>query len=378
MLLFHWCRLASIAGLCWAQAAGAAPVAEFVVGQSLPLTGQHATLGRQLRLGADVLFAHVNATGGILGTRIRHVVLDDAYESQATVRNTRQLVQDEQASALMGYPQAQGVRAVLDQKLLAPGVPLLGAVTGAEALRQPMHPQVFHVRASLNSEADQLVRHLATLGVTRIAMLHTADIEGLDALESTRAALARKRLPLVGVAEITSEPGGADKAVLVLRASKPQAIVLMAPASVAAAFTKVLRTSGETAHLVGFSRVDHQQMLALAGSSATRGMGFAQVVPYPYAASKPLAREYQSMLATYGPMDAAPSYAGFEAFIGAKVLVEALRRADGWGPGGVVTVLEQLGALDLGGFVVRYSKGERQGSRYVDFTVLGSEGQLLH
>jgi hypothetical protein len=43
----------------------------------------------------------------------------------------------------------------------------------------------------------------------------------------------------------------------------------------------------------------------------------------------------------------------------------------------VATALEQLGTLDLGGFVVRYGRGERQGGRYVDFTVLGSEGQLL-
>jgi hypothetical protein len=43
----------------------------------------------------------------------------------------------------------------------------------------------------------------------------------------------------------------------------------------------------------------------------------------------------------------------------------------------VATALEQLGTLDLGGFVVRYGRGERQGARYVDFTVLGSEGQLL-
>ena len=378
MQQFPWRRLAPAVFMCWAQGAGAAPAVELTIGQSLPLTGEYAILGQQLRLGADVLFAHVNATGGIQGARIRHVVLDDAYEPHATVRNTRQLVQDELASALMGYPQAQGVQAVLEQRLLIPsGVPLLGPATGAEGLRQPGHPQVFHVRAGLESEADALVGHLATLGVARIAMLHAPGPEGLDALAAIRAALARKKLPLAGTAEATPGQGGVEKAVQVLRALKPEAVVLMAATPLAAAFAKAWRVSGETAHLLGFSRVNHQQLVALAGNSATRGMGFAQVVPYPYAASRPLAREYLTLLATYGPMDAVPSYPGFESFIAAKVLVQALRRADGGAPVRVAAALEQMGVLDLGGFVVRYAKGERQGSRFVDFTVLGSEGQLL-
>ncbi len=374
---FPWRRLACAALLCWAQVAGAAPVAELVVGQSLPLAGESASLGRQLRLGADVLFAHVNATGGIAGMRIRHVVLDDADDPQAVVRNTRQLVQGERAGVLMGYPQAQGVRAVLAQKLLAPvGVALLGPATGAEDLRQPGHPQVFHVRAGLASEAGQLAGHLATLGVERIAMLYAADDpQGEGALDALRAVLARKGRVLAGAAAIGPLPDGTAQAVQALRALKPQAIVLMAPALRAAAFARAWRASGETAHLLGFSRVDHQQVLALAGSAVARGMGFTQVVPYPYAGSSPLAREYRALLAVYGPMDAAPGYAGFEAFIGAKVLVEALQRAGG--AGSVAAALEQLGMLDLGGFVVRYGKDERQGSHYVDFTVTGSEGQLL-
>jgi len=375
---FFWRRLVVIGGLCGALSAGAAPVAELVVGQSLPLSGEQAALGRQLRLGADLWFAHVNATGGIQGTAIRHVVLDDAFDPASVVRNTRQLVQQEQVSVLMGYPQAQGVRALLTQKLLAvSGVPLLGPATGAGWLREPVHPQVFPVRAGHAGEAEHLAGHLATLGARRIAMVHAADEDGLGAVDALRAALTRKGLTLAGAA--TLGPEGPDAAVTALRALRPEAIVLMAPTRHVAAFAKAYRGTGETAQLLSFARADHQEVLTQVGPTVARGMGFTQVVPYPYGGARPLVREYRALLATYGPMDAAPSYAGFEAFIAAKVLVEALRRAGGtaWSPGRVATALEQLGTLDLGGFVVRYGRGERQGGRYVDFTVLGSEGQLL-
>lgn len=378
MQQFFWRRLVVIGGLCGALSAGAAPMVELVVGQSLPLSGEQAALGRQLRLGADLWFAHVNATGGIQGTPIRHVVLDDAFDPSRVVRNTRQLVQQEQVSVLMGYPQAQGVRAVLAQKLLTvSGVPLLGPATGADWLREPVHPQVFPVRTGHVGEAEHLAGHLAMLGARRITMLHAADEDGFGAQDALRAALARKGLALAGAAAFG--PSGADGAVLALRAWQPEAVVLMAPAPQVAAFAKAWRGAGETAHLLSFARADHQEVLAQAGTSAARGMGFTQVVPYPYGGARPLVREYRGLLATYGPMDAAPSYAGFEAFIAAKVLVEALRRAGGtaWTPGRVATALEQLGTLELGGFVVRHARGERHGARYVDFTVLGSEGQLL-
>jgi hypothetical protein len=60
------------------------------------------------------------------------------------------------------------------------------------------------------------------------------------------------------------------------------------------------------------------------------------------------------------------------------VLAEGLRRA---GPAptrtAVLTALDQLDTLDLGGFRVHYGKGSREGSRYVDVAVIGKEGQFL-
>lgn len=371
---------AAFIGLCHLQSVAAKPVAEIVVGQSLPLTGTNSDLGRQLRLGADVLFAHINATGGIRGSNVRLVVLDDAYETQRVVRNTRHLVEVEQVSVLMGFPQALGVRDALRQDfLLDSGVPMLGPVTGVEWLREPGHPQVFHVRAGHANEAEHLTGHLITLGVRRIAMLHMRDEEGRSALDAMRAALTRKGLSLTGAVPFAQEDVGVGRVVQAVQALQPEAIVIKAPASLVAAFAKVYRGAGEAAYLVNLSGTSHEEVLAQIGAVVARGMSFAQVVPYPFGVARPLVREYGALLSTYGPMDAAPSYAGFEAFIGAKVLVEALRRsgATTWKPGGVAEALEQLGTLDMGEFMVRYSKTERKGSRYMDFTVLGSEGRLL-
>ena len=64
--------------------------------------------------------------------------------------------------------------------------------------------------------------------------------------------------------------------------------------------------------------------------------------------------------------------------MGAKVLVEALRRA-GLNPtrSQVVKALESMDSYDAGGITVNYSPSNRIGSRYVEVTVIGSTGKLL-
>ena len=96
-----------------------------------------------------------------------------------------------------------------------------------------------------------------------------------------------------------------------------------------------------------------------------------------YRPQLPVVREYQSLLKKYAP-EAEVNYTSFEQFLGAKVLVEALRGA---GPAPtrakVIKALESLQNYDLGGITLGYSPTNRIGSRYVEVTVIGSNGRLM-
>ena len=102
-------------------------------------------------------------------------------------------------------------------------------------------------------------------------------------------------------------------------------------------------------------------------------------MPYPYSGMLPITREYLKLMKQYAPEDQAINFMGFEGFIGAKIAVEALRRA---GPNPtrkrVVDALKSMGELDLGGIAVNYGPKERLGWRGVDLTIIGSGGKLLH
>jgi ABC-type branched-subunit amino acid transport system substrate-binding protein len=85
-------------------------------------------------------------------------------------------------------------------------------------------------------------------------------------------------------------------------------------------------------------------------------------------------REY---LRAIGDSGQTPSFYGLQGFIEAKVIVEAVRRAPTpLTRQGLVTALESLGELDVGGMTVKFTPKSREGARFVDLTVVGSEGQL--
>ena len=73
--------LTLVGGAALALIASAAHAqASWVVGQSAPLTGGNAAMGRDLRDGAAAYFKLVNARGGVAGKPIELVTLDDAND----------------------------------------------------------------------------------------------------------------------------------------------------------------------------------------------------------------------------------------------------------------------------------------------------------
>ena len=71
-------------------------------GQSAAFSGPARELGLNMRLGIEAAFAEVNGRGGVQGRRLELTYLDDAYEPEAAITNTIQLIEGERVFALIG------------------------------------------------------------------------------------------------------------------------------------------------------------------------------------------------------------------------------------------------------------------------------------
>ncbi|MEO7642769.1 MAG: ABC transporter substrate-binding protein [Ramlibacter sp.] len=350
-----------------------------MIGQVAPLTGTIAGTGDEYVAGGAAYFAHVNANGGIYGRKIRVVVKDDSYKPDQTLALTRQLLAEDKPIALFGFVGTGNVLALNKNKVLEDaGIALLAPYTGAQDLREPMNPNIFHIRASYADETARMVEHLHTIGLRRFAVMYQDDPFGKSGLAGAEAAL--QKLGLKSVAKggyDRTKPEEVDSAVAAIAPADPDAIIMVSVNRASAAFIRKMREKGSKARLFSISVVNFKELLKNAGEDNARGIGISQVMPYPYSTLAPVAREFQGLMKQYQP-EKVVSYASMESFIAAKILVEAIRRAGG-NPTRekVISQLEKMNNYDAGGFKVSFSPENRVGSKFVEVTVIGPHGKLM-
>lgn len=364
-LVVRWARACcAVLALAACSIAGAqAPAGPIVLGQSVALTGAGAALAVPFQQGAKLYFDRVNAAGGIVGRPVELLTLDDTGAPAAAAANTQKLMA-QNPLALFGYYGSPQVTAsyklIKDSDLL-----LFAPMAGGDEFRGAVYSNVFTLRPGYAEESAALMRHAATLGARKLALLHGADSESQTALESAENTLNGLGANLVFKGPITAP----DKAL----AAKPESFLVIGDASAAAAAIRELRTQGFRGPIYGFSNTG-ESLLAEQLGKAGAGVVVVRGVPRSDNARLAIVRDLQA--------DAAAAKLGkpnvymLEGYIAAQVMTEALRRM-----GKDITrarlrkTLEGMEELNLGGFRVHFA-GDRVASRLLELGLIDGQGRV--
>ena len=359
----------ALASICVAGAIASTPAVaqNIVIGQSAPLTGAAADIGRDIRDGALAWFERVNASGGINGRRIMLMTLDDANDKARAADNAKTLA-DRGAIALFGFASATlSVNAIPIAERA--GLAFFAPFTGSMSIRDK--PPVFTIRASYRDETERIVLHQKSVGATSLIVLHYDDEVGRVNYETVAAVVsAGGGAKPKGIA--VKRGGKVDGTVLdVISADNPHYVLATTQSPPVVELLKMMTEKGRPTPIVALSFVNPDELVSSAGAAA-RGTIVAQVVPTPRAVANPnftVVKDCADALTTLN--GATLNYTTLESCIAAKVLVEAIRRA---GPlanrASVLKGLESLGRLDVGGFFVTLTPGSHHGSKWVDLSIL--------
>ena len=168
-------------------------------GQSAAFSGPAQELGKNMRLGIEAAFAEANRDGGVAGRRIDLVTLDDAYEPEAAVTNTQQLIESDGVFALIGEVGTPTSRSATPVAADA-RVPFIAPFTGAAFLRDPSWNNIINLRGSYNQETEEIVaRLIADRGIDRIAVLFQDDSFGRAGYRGVLQALDRRQMEPVAI-----------------------------------------------------------------------------------------------------------------------------------------------------------------------------------
>ena len=368
------CGLAACLFLASAPAAGQSPIVVHHIG---PFTGVLAASNKEAVDGARLFLNGYNGRGGLQGRPVRLVTLDDAQDPQRTKEHFDSLVTGDKLLALL-MP-----RTTPSMEILLPGValhrvPVIGPQTGASFVNQPPQRELFTLRASYQKEAETAIRQQHSIGMRSFGLLLADDAFGRDTLLGIERTMKELQLTPLVTAKIDNRKPDVAEPVRQMLAQRPQVVLLIVSSKAASDFIKGYRAAGATATFISLSNTSNNDYVRALGDEA-RGAIVMQVMPSPFSGATALARDYGAAAAKG---QQAISYAGLYGFATAKLLTLGLARASRE-PGGEITreglvqALESLGEVDLGGFRVRYGRGERTGSSFVDSTIITHEGRFM-
>ncbi len=367
--------VATLSGATVALADPGVEAGKVTFGQSAALDGPAAALGQGMKLGIEAAFAEANAAGGVEGRQLELVSVDDGYEPERAIENTKSLIEIDQVFALIGAvgtPTSKAAQPIATAAM----VPYIGPFTGAGFLRDPSHGNVVNYRASYGQETEAWVKHLTEdLQYDRIALLYQDDSFGRVGQSGVTAALEKRGMELVAEGSYKRNTTAVKSALLTIKKAKPQAVVMVGAYKPVAEFIKLAKKIKMDATFVNISFVGSSALAQELGEDGD-GVVITQVVPFPWDGSNPLISRYQAAIQSVSG-DAAPGYVSLEGYIVGRIAIEGLKRA-----GGDVTRDSFLSAfhdgatLDLDGLKLSYGAEDTQGSDDVYLTIIKSDGSF--
>lgn len=347
-----------------------------LIGQSGVFSGPISAPALQYRAGAQIHFDEVNARGGVNGRKITLISYDDKFDPKLGAANTKKLLDEDKVFALFGFVGTGTILGSMPQ-IDEHRIPMVGAVSGTDALRSPQMKLIFHTRASYGQETEKMIEQLKTTGVKSIAVAYQDDPFGKGGLKSTQDAFLRQGVkPVIEAPIDMGKLDALGPMVAKLSQSQPEAIILITAGKASSRFIREYLKTGFRPQFFGVSVMSAKDLFADLGADA-HGIVIAQVAPSPLRTSLGISKEFLAAARKANSKDI--SYNSLEGYMTAKVLVEGLRRAGkDLSREKLIAALETLQQYDLGGFVVDFSRGKRAGSSFVDLSIISKNGEFLH
>ena len=373
--------LALIAGLAAFSGIAAEPGIDserILFGQSAALTGPASGLGQAMRAGIEAAFSEANRNGGVHGRRLELISLDDGYEPEAAIDNTRTLINEREVFALIGAVGTPTARSSVPVAAAA-GVPYIAPFTGAPFLRDGQWRNVINLRASYYQETEAMMEFLTRRGLTRVAVAYQDDSFGRAGFRGAQLAMDRRGLEPAATAVYPRNTVAVKTTLLDVMEGEPEAVIIVgAPAPVAAFLNWGSKLELDMVFMTTSFAGGNALIQNLSRESlGSAGLLMTQVVPPLIGDALPVVQDYLSALKATSP-DAEPGFVSLEGYLAGRMAAVAMEQC---GPDPrrdqVLPMLRDAGRIDLGGFSLEFGSEDYQGSDAVYLTRVSPEGEYL-
>ena len=328
---------------------------EVKVGMTCGLTGTLAPYMKVLVEGMHVAIDKVNAGGGVHGRKIKHIVVDDAYDAPAAFENAKKLVNQEKVFAILGGAGTATSKAFIPF-LAERGVPFLFPITGGLG-----HNKVyFNVRATYLTETDSLVEFaIKSFPGKSVGVFYQDDAFGVAGRNGVAKVLAQHGLKLAGEGKYDRTSFDIAPGIAEILKTKPDIVYLQTLPRQALEFIKATASAGYRPTVLATSIVNSADLIKVLGKDATN-IFVSQVLPTPADTQYALARDFVADMQAAGKDASDPT--AMEGYTAVRVFAEALKRSGkNLTRQRFIDAMEGMANVDVGGLKLNFSKNKHFG-----------------
>jgi branched-chain amino acid transport system substrate-binding protein len=364
---------------CLSMPAFSAPK-EIFIGSVVPLSGNSAAIGKPLSEGASACFDMINANGGLNGYQIRFEQKDDQSNPKLTVTKTQELLAAYPLVAMVNTVGSLANATLIESGVLKrANIALVGPRDGSSAVREMKSPHHYFLIAGIAAEADKIIKVSATIGRKRLIAVYSDDGSGREALKQIQRAAAEHGSALV--AHYPVPPGGNEIPEIAKKIAGDNSVhqvLVYGVTPLVAQLYKEVKTLRPALPVTSFATTSHAAIVDLLGPEASRGLMLTQVT-YPPSSALQVMKDFRSAMDMLQIPEIRQNSLHLEGFLAARVVVEAIKKAQGAPTReGVIAALDQMNKTNIGGLVFDFANGRREGSSFVQLGIIGAQGKLVN
>ena len=364
---------------CWSMPATSTPK-EIFIGSVLPLSGPMAAIGKPLSEGASACFDMINANGGLNGYQIRFEQKDDQSDPKLTVTRTQELLAAYPLVALVNTAGSLPNAALIESGVLKrANIALVGPRDGSSLVREMKSPHHYFLIASIAAEADKIIKVSATIGRKRLIAVYSDDGSGREALKQIERAATESGSTLVAHYPVTAEGNSIPEiAKKIAGDDSIHQVLVYGVTPMVAQLYKEVKTLRPALPVTSFATTSHAAIVDLLGPEISRGLMLTQVT-YPPSSALQVMKDFRSAMDMLQIPEIRQNSLHLEGFLAARVVVEAIKKAQGTpSREGVIAALDQINKTNIGGLTFDFANGRREGSLFVQVGIIGAEGKLVN
>ncbi len=328
---------------------------EIVFGSLMDLSRNQQGISRQSIAGINLVFNAVNEKGGIHGSRLSLVVLDDEYDPAKSRVQIRSLMDTHKIHTLLmplGSPTLESyLDLVKEQKVC-----VLFPNTGSSLFRDPQLKYLVNFRASYAQEGQALGRYaLEVFKAKKVVLFYQEDVESIDGILKYFESVNFSNYSKItyGAKEVTFE-----KQISEINKIQPDTIIFL---SLPTATYELMRQMGvenfAEKNLLGWSDLISETFQNFVRSRGLR-IVLSSIVPNPSESELPIVKEYRQDADAKGVIKDGDS---LEGFINARIVVQALKEIKGpFTCQKLIEKIESFRNYDLGGITLNFDHLSRQ------------------